>query len=172
MNTCSQSGSGLNNDIRIILQTFYGYFHWHAGSLSIFEYWLVLSFQRCTCDCWPPSPLYKVVRLNISTKSTIHVFVSVRLLKLRVTFLKCICLFDLLFCFSVVIFFFHSLSLSHTHQFFSLLFIIVCQQCHSLSLDIFYFIQNGMSIVVYVLRGRKAKTNTRQLLNRIAFIQE
>lgn len=45
--TCSRNGDGLNNDIRIVLQTFYGDFHWHSGSLSIVEYWFVFSFQRC-----------------------------------------------------------------------------------------------------------------------------
>lgn len=106
------------------------------------------------------------IRIYLHSKSTIHVFVSVRLLKLRVTFLKCICLFDLLFCSSVVIFFFsHSLSLFHYFSSLSLvsLSLFVSSASFSFSRYTFSISQNGWH------ERRKAKTNARQYFDCTAF---
>lgn len=50
--TCSWNRSGLNNDIRIVLQTFYGDFHWHSLLIFCECGVLFLSLPRCESNGW------------------------------------------------------------------------------------------------------------------------
>lgn len=137
-------------------RTFYGDFHWHSLALDLFLFCEIFGLdfaplERCSnwsvfgvrCTIQLVRSLYHFIKwcdinTSLHSKSTIHVFVSVRLLKLRVTFLKCVCLFDLLFCLGVLAFFIWlvvSVSLS-----FSL------SLCRSISFSLSFWL-NGIGIV-------------------------